>query len=196
MNINHKKKVDTNEVHSLPFKHFLVNGISFAFNLHLKYNLRQKYCTLYHGNLSFSKMDRAVHLAMNTSQVSQKMKSSLYKNLGFEVNSEYIFINAIFVRDQKKMLLWVFNKGGRVTFQSKITQRCNTFISQRQNVVSARSFLPYVHMNIHVRQLFGTRVVFDFTHCVFLQIIFENHHFKSSVGKRRQYILNHHNERL
>lgn len=48
-------------------------------------------CTLDHGNLSFSKMDRAVHLAMNTNQVSQKMKSSLYKNLGFEVNSEYIY---------------------------------------------------------------------------------------------------------
>lgn len=55
------------------------------------YLLRQKYCTLDHGNLSFSKMDRAVHLAMNTNQVSQKMKSSLYKNLGFEVNSEYIY---------------------------------------------------------------------------------------------------------
>lgn len=83
--------VDVNEVYSKPFKHFLVNGISFAFNLHLKYNLRQKYCTLDHGNLSFSKMDKAVHLAMNTSQVSQKMKSSLYKNLGVKVNCEYIY---------------------------------------------------------------------------------------------------------
>lgn len=83
--------VDAKEVHSEPFKHFLVNGISFAFNLHLKYNLRQKYGTLDHGNLFFSKMDRAVHLAMNTSQVSQNMKRSLYKNPWFEVNSEYIY---------------------------------------------------------------------------------------------------------
>lgn len=41
--------------------------------------------------ISFSKMDRAVHLAMNTSQVSQNMKRSLYKNLGFEVNSKNIY---------------------------------------------------------------------------------------------------------
>lgn len=32
MNINHKKMVDANEVYSEPF-HFLVNGISFAFEI-------------------------------------------------------------------------------------------------------------------------------------------------------------------